>query len=85
MTGVGDVRGLSRNGAMLQVISTAGVPERFKLGVLSEELHRMCRIAHKRDARTAVGFGLLAARRCRRETSLGVDPAQCSRPCPRES
>ena len=50
------IRGLSRNGAMLQVISTAGVPERFKLGVISDELHRMCRIAHKRDNQIEVVF-----------------------------
>jgi diguanylate cyclase (GGDEF)-like protein len=50
------IRGLSGNGAMLQVISTAGVPERFKLGVVSEELHRICRIAHKRDNQIEVVF-----------------------------
>ena len=50
------IRGLSRNGAMLQVISTAGVPERFKLGVVSDELHRMCRIARKRDTQIEVVF-----------------------------
>lgn len=50
------IRGLSRNGAMLQVISTAGVPERFKLGVVSDELHRMCKIAHKRDTQIEVVF-----------------------------
>jgi diguanylate cyclase (GGDEF)-like protein len=50
------IRGLSRNGAMLQVISSAGVPERFKLGVVSEELHRMCRIANKRGTQIEVVF-----------------------------
>ncbi len=50
------IRGLSKSGAMLQVISTAGVPERFKLGVVSEELHRMCKIAHKRDNQIEVVF-----------------------------
>jgi len=50
------IRGLSGNGAMLQVISTAGVPERFKLGVVSEELHRMCRIVQKRDNQIEVVF-----------------------------
>jgi diguanylate cyclase (GGDEF)-like protein len=50
------IRGLSRSGAMLQVISTAGVPERFKLGVVSEDLHRMCKIAHKRDNQIEVVF-----------------------------
>ncbi|HET7888265.1 MAG TPA: sensor domain-containing diguanylate cyclase [Bradyrhizobium sp.] len=50
------IRGLSRSGALLQVISTAGVPERFKLGVVSDELHRMCRIATKRDTQIEVVF-----------------------------
>ena len=50
------VRGLSRNGALLQVISTAGLPERFKLGVVSEELHRLCRIAQKRENQIEVVF-----------------------------
>jgi diguanylate cyclase (GGDEF)-like protein len=50
------IRGLSGSGAMLQVISTADVPERFKLGVVSEELHRMCRIARKRDNQIEVVF-----------------------------
>jgi len=50
------IRGLSRNGAMLQVISTADVPDRFKLGVLSDELYRMCRIATKRDTQIEVVF-----------------------------
>jgi diguanylate cyclase (GGDEF)-like protein len=50
------IRGLSRSGAMLQVISTADIPERFKLGVVSEELHRMCRIAHMRDNQIEVVF-----------------------------
>lgn len=50
------IRGLSKTGALLQVISTAGVPERFKLGVMSEDLHRMCKIAHKRDNQIEVVF-----------------------------
>jgi diguanylate cyclase (GGDEF)-like protein len=50
------IRGLSKSGALLQVISTAGVPERFKLGVVSEELHRICRIAQKRDTQIEVVF-----------------------------
>jgi diguanylate cyclase (GGDEF)-like protein len=50
------IRGLSKSGAMIQVISTAGVPERFKLGVVSEELHRMCKIAQKRDNQIEVAF-----------------------------
>jgi diguanylate cyclase (GGDEF)-like protein len=50
------IRGLSKSGAMIQVISTAGVPERFKLGVVSEELHRMCKIANKRDSQIEVVF-----------------------------
>ncbi len=50
------IRGLSKNGALLQVISTAGVPDRFKLGVVADELHRMCRIAHKRDHQIEVVF-----------------------------
>jgi diguanylate cyclase (GGDEF)-like protein len=50
------IRGLSSSGAMLQVISTSGIPERFKLGVVSEELHRMCRIAAKRDNQVEVVF-----------------------------
>jgi diguanylate cyclase (GGDEF)-like protein len=50
------IRGLSRSGAMLHVISTADIPERFKLGVISEELHRMCRIASKCDNQIEVVF-----------------------------
>ena len=55
-TGECTIRGRSRNGAMLQVISTAGVPDRFKFGAVSEELHRMCRIANKRDTQIEVVF-----------------------------
>ncbi len=43
------IRGLSKSGAIIQVISTAGVPERFKLGVVSEDLHRMCKMVSTRD------------------------------------
>lgn len=50
------IRGLSRSGAVLQVISIADIPERFKLGVVSEELLRMCRIVHKRGNQIEVVF-----------------------------
>jgi hypothetical protein len=50
------IRGLSKSGAMLNVISTAGVPDRFKLGVVSEELHRVCKIANKRENQIEVVF-----------------------------
>jgi len=50
------IRGRSRSGAMLQVISTADIPERFKLGVVSEELYRLCRIAHMRGNQIEVVF-----------------------------
>jgi diguanylate cyclase (GGDEF)-like protein len=50
------IRGLSGKGAMLQVISTAGIPERFKLGVASEDMHRMCRVTQKRDSQIEVVF-----------------------------
>lgn len=51
------VRGLSRTGVLLRVISTADIPDRLKLGVMSDELHRMCKIASRQPTQIEVVFG----------------------------
>lgn len=50
------VRRLSEQGASLAVISTAGLPERFKLAIESDAFSRLCRVAHKAGTEIDVQF-----------------------------
>jgi hypothetical protein len=50
------VRELSDSGALLHVISTANVPEEFKLGILADQVHRLCRVIGRRDNQLEVAF-----------------------------
>ena len=50
------VRGLSGSGALLNVISTADVPMRFKLAIAADEFHRLCSVVAKRDKQIEVAF-----------------------------
>jgi hypothetical protein len=50
------VRGLSDQGACLDVVSSADVPETFKLLIRSDELARRCSIITKMDRRIEVAF-----------------------------
>jgi diguanylate cyclase (GGDEF)-like protein len=50
------VRGLSKAGALLNVISTADVPARFKLGIAADDLHRLCAVVARRDRQIEVAF-----------------------------
>lgn len=50
------VRGLCENGAWIDVISAAGVPDRFKLKIDSDGSSRFCTIVSKRDTRLEVAF-----------------------------
>jgi diguanylate cyclase (GGDEF)-like protein len=50
------VRGLSRETATIEVISTSGIPEQFKLAIAADALSRACRITAKLDNRIEVAF-----------------------------
>ncbi|MBR0872679.1 sensor domain-containing diguanylate cyclase [Bradyrhizobium tropiciagri] len=50
------VRGLSRDSATIEVISTSGIPEQFKLAIAADALSRACRITAKADNRIEVAF-----------------------------
>jgi diguanylate cyclase (GGDEF)-like protein len=50
------VRGLSDSGAELDVVSTAGIPERFKLLIGADGLARSCTIVRKMNRRLEVSF-----------------------------
>jgi diguanylate cyclase (GGDEF)-like protein len=50
------VRGLSRESATIEVISTANVPDQFKLAIAADALSRVCRITAKADNRIEVAF-----------------------------
>lgn len=50
------VRELSDSGALLHVISTANVPEEFKLGILADKFHRLCKVTARRDNQLEVAF-----------------------------
>lgn len=50
------VRGLSRDTATIEVISTANVPEQFKLAIAADSLSRACRVISKVDHRIEVAF-----------------------------
>ncbi len=50
------VRGLSDTGASLDVTSTAGIPQRFKLQIGSDNFSRLCHVAMMRDRQVQVEF-----------------------------
>ncbi|MDR6872462.1 diguanylate cyclase (GGDEF)-like protein [Bosea sp. BE125] len=50
------VRRLSEHGANLAVLSTAGVPDRFKLAIEVDSFSRACQIARKADSEIDVQF-----------------------------
>jgi len=50
------VRGLCDNGAWIDVVSSAGVPDRFKLKIEADGSSRMCAVIRKRDTRLEVAF-----------------------------
>jgi len=50
------VRGLSDQAARLNVVSTAGIPERFKLAIVGDGFHRACKIAEKHGMNLDVVF-----------------------------
>lgn len=50
------VRRLSEQGASLAVISTAGVPERFKLAIEADAFSRTCQVARKAGSEIDVQF-----------------------------
>jgi hypothetical protein len=50
------VRGLSRETATIEVNTTAGIPEQFKLVIAVDALSRACRITAKHDNRIEVAF-----------------------------
>jgi len=51
------VRTLSETGAGLDFISTADVPDRFKLLIMADEFSRICRVRVRGDRRIEVDFG----------------------------
>jgi len=50
------VRRLSEHGASLAVMSTDGVPERFKLAIEADSFSRLCQKVHRADSRIDVVF-----------------------------
>lgn len=50
------VRALSEDDATIEVISTADVPEQFKLAIASDGLSRACRLVSKNDNKIDVAF-----------------------------
>lgn len=50
------VRGLSDHGALVTVISTAGIPDIFKLAMLADNTSRTARIVAKREGHIEVAF-----------------------------
>jgi diguanylate cyclase (GGDEF)-like protein len=50
------VRELSNTGALLHLISTANIPEEFKLSIAVDQLHRLCKVAARRDTQLEVEF-----------------------------
>ncbi len=51
------VRGLSDTGASLDVASTAGIPQRFKLQIGADNFSRACTVTSARDKNVQVQFG----------------------------
>jgi diguanylate cyclase (GGDEF)-like protein len=50
------VRGLSENAASLDVVSTADIPDTFKLGITADGIFRTCNIIAKHKRRLEVAF-----------------------------
>ena len=50
------VSDLSSNGAGLDVVSSAGIPDHFTLVLRTDSLHFSCRVAWREDARIGVVF-----------------------------
>jgi diguanylate cyclase (GGDEF)-like protein len=50
------VRELSDEGARLSVTSTADIPERFKLAILADQVHRACQVTARGDNHLEVAF-----------------------------
>ncbi len=50
------VRGLSDTGASLDVASTSGIPQRFKLQIGADNVSRLCNVASVRDKNVQVQF-----------------------------
>jgi hypothetical protein len=50
------IRDLSDGGAGLDVVSSAGIPDRFTLVMRTDSLHFPCHVAWREDARIGVVF-----------------------------
>jgi hypothetical protein len=50
------IRGLCANGASLEVVSTAGIPQAFKLAIIGDGLSRSCGVTAKHNRRLEVAF-----------------------------
>lgn len=50
------IRGLGDSGALVTVISTAGIPDQFKLAILADNTSRAARIVSKREGNIEVAF-----------------------------
>ena len=50
------VRALSDTGASLDVMSSAGVPDQFKLQIVADNVSRRCRMMVKHDRQIEVEF-----------------------------
>lgn len=50
------VRELSEAGALLNVSSTSGIPEQFKLGIQADEFYRSCQVTARRENQIEVAF-----------------------------
>ena len=51
------VRGLGAGAASLDVVSTASIPDTFKLAIAADGFSRACRVTAKSDRRIEVAFG----------------------------
>jgi diguanylate cyclase (GGDEF)-like protein len=50
------IRGLCANGASLEVVSTMGIPQAFKLAIIGDGLSRACNVTAKHNRRLEVAF-----------------------------
>lgn len=50
------IRGLNDNGALVSVISTAGIPDTFKLAILADNTSRAGRVVSKREGNIEIAF-----------------------------
>lgn len=50
------IRGVCNDGALLNVISTSGIPDQFKLAILADNVSRAARVVSKRDGQIEVMF-----------------------------